>query len=334
MKRIIYLFSGLLVTLLVMSCTDTESLEVQKLKTYDAQYFENLRAYKKSDHSISFAWYAAYAPIEGVEGYKDPASWGERIKGLPDSLDICSLWMGIPSNDPTLRSYAPIAYADMRYAQETLGTRFVAPTIIRFNHPIYLKDSTAIKFDIPIENTDSTFFDLSEHHDSLGIVVYGDYLVRQVFDNDIDGVDLDYEPEGDWMQGEHLTALVKYIAQYVGPKSANPEKLLCIDYYGQQPTAETEPYVNYFINQTYGGTASQSRIPNWCPNEKFIFTETFGEYWATGGNIIQMSRWQPTTGRKGGFGAFYIGRNYYSDSGIPYNEFRAAIQIQNPSIYK
>jgi hypothetical protein len=34
--------------------------------------------------------------------------------GLPDSMDIVSLWMGIPGNDSTKSGYAPIAYADMR----------------------------------------------------------------------------------------------------------------------------------------------------------------------------------------------------------------------------
>lgn len=169
---------------------NSEALQIQKLKTYDDQYFENVRAFKKSDHCLSFVWYAAYAPLEGVEGYKDPASWGERIIGLPDSLDICSLWMGIPSNDSTSEDYAPVAYADMKYVQEILGTRFVAPTITRMNHVITLSDGTE--------------YDLAANQTEEGIAVYGQYLVDQVLNADIDGIDLDYEPEGDWMQGKTL----------------------------------------------------------------------------------------------------------------------------------
>jgi len=94
--KITGLLTFLIGTFFFYSCdTDVEALEIQKLKTYDEQYFENLRAFKKSDHEISYAYYEAWSPIEGVTGYKDPASWGERMVGLPDSIDIVNLWMGI-----------------------------------------------------------------------------------------------------------------------------------------------------------------------------------------------------------------------------------------------
>lgn len=329
------------------SCeTEVEALEIQKLKTYDEQYFENLRAYKKSKHTLSFVWYAAYSPLEGVEGYKDPASWGERIIGLPDSLDICSLWMGIPSNDPDNPDYAPVAYADMRYVREKLGTRFVAPTITRMNHVITLKDGTE--------------YDLSENQTDEGIEVYGQYLVDQVLDADIDGVDLDYEPEGDWMQGDNFTKLVQYIGQYFGPQGQYPDKLLIVDFYSQYPPEETEPYVNYYIRQAYtqGFTEhSASRLQSyydnisWTAPEKFIVTENFGSWYENGGSpftevdgntlttdgsrmysLEGMARWNPKQGRKAGFGAFYVDRDYYSKTGIPYYNFRRAIQIANPAV--
>src|SRR3712207_7232511 len=74
----------------------------------------------QSDHEISYAYFVAWAPLEGVAGYKDPASWGERFMGMPDSLDICNLWMGIPTKESH-----PIAYADMIKTRELKGTRFV-----------------------------------------------------------------------------------------------------------------------------------------------------------------------------------------------------------------
>ena len=53
--------------------------------------------------------------------------------GLPDSMDIVSLWMGVPSNDLYQIQYAPIAYTDWKYVRKVKGTRFVAPTIVNFN---------------------------------------------------------------------------------------------------------------------------------------------------------------------------------------------------------
>lgn len=348
MKKILYrTLIFILFAVMTVGC-DTEALplEIQKLKSYDEQYYENLRAYKQSDHTLSFVWYAAYAPLEGVSGYKDPASWGERLIGLPDSIDIVSLWMGIPSNDPASDSYAPIAYDDMRFVQEVKGTRFVAPTIVRMNKVITLKDGTE--------------YDLSANQNDEGIAVYGQYLVDQVMDADIDGIDLDYEPEGDWLQGEQFTKLVQYIGQSFGPQGSYPDKLLIVDFYSQYPPQETEPYVDYYIRQAYTQGFSEhsaSRLQSyynnisWASPEKFIVTENLGSWFENGGSpfvevdgntlssdgsrmhsLEGMARWNPLQGKKGGFGAFYVDRDYYSNRGIPYYYTRRAIQIANPAI--
>src|SRR5882724_2341381 len=88
--------------LLAVSCkknTTASALEIQTPYTYDDQYYANLRAYKKTNHELFYGYYAAYAPIQGASGNKESASWGERILGLPDSVDIVNLWMGIPTKD-------------------------------------------------------------------------------------------------------------------------------------------------------------------------------------------------------------------------------------------
>jgi hypothetical protein len=326
---------------------EPEALEIQKFKTYDEQYYANLRAYKQTDHCLFFGWYAAYAPPEGVSGYKDPSSWGERIMGIPDSVDIVSLWMGIPSNDPNSPSYAPVAYADWKFVREKKGTRFVATTITRMNKVITLKDGTE--------------YDLREHHDDEGIAVYGQYLVDQALDADVDGIDLDYEPEGDWLSGAQFTKLVQYVGQYFGPQGQYPDKILTIDFYGNAPPAGTEPYADYFIRQAYtqGFTDhSATRLQDyynavsWAPTKKFIVTENFGNFAADGGSpfteadgntltaegtkmysLEGMARWNPTQGRKAGFGAFYFGRDYQSKTGIPYYNVRRCIQIANPAVH-
>ncbi|MDD4193154.1 MAG: glycoside hydrolase family 18, partial [Mangrovibacterium sp.] len=178
-------------------------------------------------------------------------------------------------------------------------------------------------------------------------------------DADIDGVDLDYEPEGDWMQGENFTKLVQYIGQYFGPQGSYPDKLLIVDFYSQYPPAETEPYVNYYIRQAYtqGFTEhSAARLQSyynsitWAAPEKFIVTENFGSWYENGGSpfteadgntlttdgsrmysLEGMARWNPVQGKKAGFGAFYVDRDYYSKAG-PYYNMRRCIQIANPAV--
>jgi hypothetical protein len=345
MKRKLITIWMLLPLMLAYTGCEVEpvALEIQTPNTYDEQYYANLRAYKQSDHCLFFGWYAAYAPLEGVGGYKDPASWGERILGLPDSVDVISLWMGIPSNDPNSPSYAPVAYADWKFVREKKGTRFVATTITRMNKEITLKDGTT--------------YDLRANHTDEGIEVYGQYLVDQALDADVDGIDLDYEPEGDWLSGAQFTKLVKYIGQYFGPQGQYPDKILTIDFYGSYPSADTEPYANYFIRQAYtqgftehSATRLQSYL-SWIPPEKFIVTEQMGLWYENAGSpfteadgntltaegtrmysLEGMARWNPTQGRKAGFGGFYFDRDYYSKNG-PYYNIRRCIQIANPAVH-
>ena len=125
MNKIKFIFASALAVAAISSCLKEEAIVLQEPYTYDEQYLENIREYKKSEHTLSYCYYAAWAPLEGLTGYKDPASWGERLRGLPDSLDIVNLWMGYPSPNPESESYAPVAYADMKYMQKNLGTRFV-----------------------------------------------------------------------------------------------------------------------------------------------------------------------------------------------------------------
>ncbi|MCD8208866.1 MAG: glycoside hydrolase family 18 [Bacteroidales bacterium] len=333
-----------------VSCVEDDALEIQKPYTYDSQYFKNILEFKSSEHCLSYAYYAAYAPIEGVEGYKDPASWGERLRGLPDSLDICNLWMGIPSNDPTADNYMPVAYEDMRYVQSTLGTRFVS-------HADASQSSRTVE---------GVTFDFTENTEST-IQAYGQALVDQALKYDLDGIDVDYEPNwSGWRETSNILLLAETIGKTFGPKGTMPEKLFIIDFYsdGSRLNAEVGQYVDYFVIQAYTqgfSEHSDSRLQNtyygqisdWCEPGKVIVCENFGTWYADGGSpyvddngdpvyttdgsrmysLEGMARWNPTQGTKGGFGAFYMDRDYFSSTGIPYYNFRRCIQIANPSIY-
>ena len=335
-----------LVLLSAIGCIKDKALEIQKPYEYDEQYYANLRAYKKTEHTLCFGWYADY---RNGAGFLNPASWGHRIAGLPDSMDIVSLWSGLPSNDSSDGdSYGPVAYADLHYVRKVKGTRFVAPTIVRMDHVITLRDGTE--------------YDLTQNKNDAGIDVYAQYLVDMVLDADIDGVDLDYEPAGDWLQGDNFTKLVKYIGKFFGPKGSDPTKLLIIDFFNQAPPTATGEYADYFIRQAYsqgtGGIQTAANLQSYyntvqgsVPPGKFIVTENLGDFPENGGtpfteangNLLTtdgsrmyslegMARWNPTQGKKAGFGGFYFNRDYYSKTGIPYYNMRRCIQIANPAV--
>ena len=329
MKIMKYIMPLLLIACMFASCdNDVENATVVAPTTYGPQYYKNLRDYKKSDHSIAWGWFADYT---------QSTSLATRFLGLPDSLDICSLWGGIPSDDSTHvdSHYLPEVYREMKYVQEVKGTRLVVPTIIRIRTRPEFYDSIWVKQNDP----------------QAAMRAYAQDLLRPIFENGLDGIDMDYEPEGDPLSGGNLDYFVEYVGQFVGPMASpdstftypdgftikgNPNMLLCIDYYGSAPSSNTNKFTNWYVNQTYGG--SPGRVPfSGCPTEKVVYTENVGDNWkaAECGQLLNYARYQPSTGRKGGFGAFFMHRDYintgYGCSN--YANMRHGIQIQNPAIH-
>lgn len=329
MKIMKYIMPLLLIACMFASCdTDVENATVVAPTTYGPQYYKNLRDYKKSDHSIAWGWFADYT---------QSTSLATRFLGLPDSLDICSLWGGIPSDDSTHvdTHYLPEVYREMKYVQEVKGTKLVVPTIIRIRTRPEFYDSIWVKQSDP----------------QAAMRAYAQDLLRPIFENGLDGIDMDYEPEGDPLSGGNLDYFVEYVGQFVGPMASpdstftypdgytikgNPNMLLCIDYFRSAPGSNTNKYTNWYVNQTYGG--GPGRVPfSGCPTEKVVYTENVGDKWkdAECGQLLNYARYQPSTGRKGGFGAFFMHRDYintgYGCSN--YANMRHGIQIQNPAIH-
>ena len=297
----------------LISCdTDIENMEIQELTTYDEQFYANLREYKKSDHEISYAYYAAWSPIEGTTGAKYPSSWGERIIGLPDSIDIVNLWMGIPTADTH-----PLAYEDMKFCQEKKGTRFVMHADASHYRHVFTVDG--VEYDMGGRS----------NIDDETMIAYAKWIKNQVIETELDGVDVDWEG---WT-GNDLIRLIEELGKSFGPQGQDPDMLLIVDFFNSRPPLEILPYCDYLVSQSYSNQTGGIYHPSGWPYENMIYIETFGIFYADGGKLLDYARWQPPTGRKGGSGAFYLGRNYYSSSGIPYNEFRKAIQIMNPAVY-
>lgn len=311
--RIKNILSFVFTVFVFISCdTNVENMEIQKLYTYDEQYYTNLREFKKSEHEISYAYYEAWSPIEGTTGTKYPSSWGERIIGLPDSIDIVNLWMGIPTTETH-----PLAYEDMKFCQKKKGTRFVMHA-----------DASHYRHKFTVDGVE---YDMggSSNVDDATMAAYAKWIVKQVLETGLDGVDVDWEG---W-SGANLIRLIEELGKYFGPQGEDSGKLLIVDFFASRPPTEIIPYCDYFVSQSYSNQTGGIYHPTGFPYENMIYCETFGIFYATGGKLLDYARWQPAIGRKGGCGAFFLGRNYYSSSGIPYNEFRKAIQIMNPAVH-
>lgn len=356
MNKIKFIFASALAVAAISSCLKEEAIVLQEPYTYDEQYFENIREYKKSEHTLSYCYYAAWAPLEGLTGYKDPASWGERLRGLPDSLDIVNLWMGYPSPNPESESYAPVAYADMKYMQKNLGTRFVLHGDAATTRDVVYKGDTLNIQDLYNQwkagtGTEEAFREALHNHAKI--------MIDKVNEAGLDGVDVDWEPQpAVWKDTQVLVDLMKYLRENL------PGKLIILDLFSDYPPAEVNEYIDYLVIQCYtpqiGCSVAQLKsfytahgLNCGIPAEKIIACEQGGQtdYALNGGGLWKETRngqqiytsdgsemysfegfaRHTSENNMAGWGVFYVDRNYYSTKG-PYYEFRKGIQVANPSI--
>ena len=223
----------------------------------------DLIAYKNSDHKLFFAW---------INNSPATPSMQSRIVGIPDSLDIVSFFTGYVDTEQTRK--------DVKFLQERRGTKVL---VTMWPEPYFSLGKPG-------------FNDL----DSMKI--YAKNMAESIFEWELDGFDLDYEPSfgGDKYSTEMMRTFVDVMSEYLGPKCKDEykvdgkHKLLVVD--GQWLDAEYADRFDYFIGQAYGAT-SESSLNNrldggWSdygkgfPNEKRIFcewTSKVGNYFMGGG---------------------------------------------------
>lgn len=385
-----YITLALVGAFAAISCTKPEAMDLQPAYKYTDAYYKALRSWKESDHAICYVWFANY----------EAACPGSRFMGLPDSVDVVSLWGGIPKDEAMK--------AEMYKMRELKGTRLVGVKIIRlapsnrnyYNYLSWAKASGIKSFDegYPVNEqgesvnkgykatyeekykqyceetteagtrkyTDEQAASLAES-DALaagcsclradmaanpsrtgeeGSYEYPDwcvksagYILDEINEYKLDGYDLDFEPEGDALNGACMTTFVQYLGQFIGPKSNNPRTVLNVD--GGFPDASVAEYISYHVAQSYGQSPNEGMFnrAGW-KNSQLIITENIGDNWKNGGVMEAQAAFQPKTGgRKGGFGAFHNQRDYAitavgGDKDLPYGHLRRAIQLQNPAVNK
>ena len=213
-NQTVILSLNVLLALLTSSCkkeTTPEQLLIQTPTQYSAEYYSNLRAYKASDHAKCFIWLSDYNTTT------PSASPGERFAGVPDSVDIISLWGGLPDKEKN-----KLDYEEMRYVQKVKGIKILSVVIVNIGY---------------------------RPHTDAGIQQYIADLKKEVFEADLDGLDLDYEPsDGFFENPENFTKLVAGLSQFLGPKSGTG-KILDIDYFNLPPPAVLLDYVDFVVFQ-------------------------------------------------------------------------------------
>jgi len=360
MKKILSIFPIALAALAVASCdTKVEKLEIQHFNTYDMEkdaadpYYEGLREWKASKHTISYVYFARWAPPEGATSlYIEYKTMRPRLMALPDSLDIVNLWMGTPMKEEYTDAcfygnvknaetgeierapmhtydYSPYAYADLEYCQKVKGTRFVMHAdASHYGQEFELLDPAT---------GEMKYWKVDGSRES--IEAYAKLVVDIVNTHGLDGVDFDYEGWG----ADQIYWAVSKVGEYFGPKAdkslhpdeADPSKLLIVDYFGGYPDERIEPYIDYLVKQAYSMQGSSVGGPSWCPESKMVYCEQYEQSSSDGPNYLNggyptgmtteggakmytLERYalyaNEAGNGEGGFGAYYIDNDY--DNGV------------------
>ena len=320
----------------------------------DETYYQNLREWKKAAfdkdgiaaRSISYIFFADYG------------SMAFRFADIPDSVDVINLWGGVPK-------FGSLDYQEMKACQEVKGMKLVGCRITRLLEnnswvmeaevPSFMKAYEKYKYDnmgrvISGKMTEQELESAARDAGSAACAAdaaahktvdeegnYPEWVIyaaKPILDEiekyGLDGYDLDYEPMGSgepFSDGACFATFVKYLAQFIGPKSSNPETLLIIDRNSGAGSAEFAPLCNFWVYQKYGGLggasqATQSdfgsnlnRENGWVPAQ-IIVTENVGDTYGNGCGVLeQMAGYQPSTcgqqyGHKGGFASFHGQRDW------------------------
>lgn len=338
----------------VTGCSDWTTPEPKEFDrpmteiTKDDAYYEALRAYKKSDHSVAFGWYSEW----GEGG----ASTASMLQAVPDSMDIISLW-----NNAHL---TPTKKADLDFVTQVKGTKVLICSFIAevgcFYSPAEYQTVQERKEYWGWKDGDSEAI-----HNA--IIKWTKTIADSLNVYGFSGIDIDYEP-GEYggslcRNSQYYTWFVEEMGKYIGPQSGT-DKLFVVDgYYTSQPNAaKLAKYFDYFVNQAYGnkGSGLQGRLESTIRafssemseeeiTKKFIVTENLesamdclnggyswcdvtGHWWdkKVMPSLVGFADWKPANGfRKGGFGAYRFSNERVNTP--PFKWMRKAIQQQNPA---
>lgn len=360
--RLIKLALPVLSAALLASCSDWMTPQTVSFDEYsptevakDDAYYEALRAYKASDHSVAFGWY---------DGWGEPGvSTSNMLSSVPDSMDIISLWGGFTGISKTRQE-------DLRFVTEVKGTKVTICSFISVIGQFYTPaEHTASEADI------EAFWGWEDGNDEAihGAIAKWTKAIADSLDMyGLSGVDIDYEP-GEYggklcRNSTYFTWFVEEMGKYIGPQSGTGKLFILDGYLEDIPNKDIlYKYFDYYVTQAYtwGSTMGDSMLDGrWNTyynaykayfteeefTKKLIVTENLesaidclngGYLWKCDEkgavwdkdimpSLMGFANWQPNNGiRKGGFGAYKFSGERSNNP--PYKWMRRAIQQQNPS---
>lgn len=354
MKKLLYAFilPILSLCLTLVACEDWTEVapkhsENMTSSNFPDEYYAALRAYKASDHPVTFGWFGNWTG--------KGSSLEKSMAGLPDSVDFVSIW-------GNWRNLNDAQKQDLKYVQEVKGTKALMCFIVQnIGDQLTPKDYEGDYRDYWGWNDNDP--DAIE----AAIKKYANAICDTIDYYGYDGFDIDYEPHfghgGNMSNSDaNMLLFIQTLRNRLGTK-AETGKLIVLDGEPQSIVSKAGPLIDYFIVQAYdsgGDSDLDSRLNTTISNfdgvlspeevaKKYIVTENFEDWALVGGvyfrdrygntmrSLEGMARWTPIINDKkcvkGGIGTYHMEYEFVVngyEGSYPY--LRNATRIMNPPI--
>ena len=251
------------------SCSKWTDMEIQHpmdltKPAHTEEYYKALRDYKNSDHQIAFAYYSAWTGVG--------TNMQSSLMGLPDSVDLVSLWGGW--KNPT-----EAQLKDLRLAQGKKGLKaMICFLVLDMGNGITPDPTDAEKAALKEgEKWAHKYWGWSSENTEAGkaarraaVVKYANAICDLIDKYGYDGFDIDAEPSCShpfntdyelWRTDREngvptlMTLFIETLGKRIGPMAeseAGRKKVLAVDGQPDALPATHAKYFNYFIIQAYG----------------------------------------------------------------------------------
>nr|WP_314601183.1 glycoside hydrolase family 18 [uncultured Porphyromonas sp.] len=253
------------------SCSKWTDMEIQHpmdltKPAHTEEYYKALRDYKNSDHQLAFAYYSAWTGVG--------TNMQSSLMGLPDSVDLVSLWGGW--KNPT-----EAQLKDLRMAQEKKGLKaMICFLVLDMGGGITPDPTDAEKAALKEgESWTHKYWGWSNEQTEAGkaarraaVVKYANAICDVIDKYGYDGFDIDAEPNYAhpfgtayemWRMDKEngvstlMTLFIETLGKRIGPMAeteAGRKKILAVDGEPDALPPTHAKYFNYFIIQAYSNS--------------------------------------------------------------------------------